>query len=270
MQLYRGMDIGTAKLPAGRAARHPAPPARRARRHRRGERRRATSAPPGPTIDGIHGRRWRRRPRRRLRALRLSGAVRLRRSRAPTPRSARGSSASTSEHGPGILLERLRDLDPAAAATIDARNPRRLIRALEIASRSEVVTPSLPSAPRVWRPSRILHLRRDREQLVVGAARAGRADVRAPDSSTRSRRSASRDSSRAGPRAAASGTRRRSRCSRGDVDARARRSRRPASRRASTPGGRCRWFRRYADAETLDVTGADRGDLSELARRIVP
>ena len=30
------------------------------------------------------------------------------------------------------------------------------------------------------------------------------------------------------------------------------------------------WFRRYADAETLDVTGADRGDLTELARRIVP
>ncbi|MBK0296390.1 hypothetical protein IAE22_30355, partial [Bacillus sp. S34] len=70
------------------------------------------------------------------------------------------------ELGPGILLERLRTLDPTAAATIDARNPRRLIRALEIASRSAGVTPSLPSAPRAWRPARILHLHRERAQLV--------------------------------------------------------------------------------------------------------
>ena len=39
MQLYRGMDIGTAKLPVGRAPRHPAPPARRSRRHRDRDRR---------------------------------------------------------------------------------------------------------------------------------------------------------------------------------------------------------------------------------------
>ena len=39
MQLYRGMDIGTAKLPRRRAARHPAPPTRRPRRHRDRDRR---------------------------------------------------------------------------------------------------------------------------------------------------------------------------------------------------------------------------------------
>jgi tRNA dimethylallyltransferase len=30
------------------------------------------------------------------------------------------------------------------------------------------------------------------------------------------------------------------------------------------------WFRRYADAELLDVTGADRAALTAAARRIVP
>jgi tRNA dimethylallyltransferase len=36
------------------------------------------------------------------------------------------------EHGPGRLVDRLRDLDPEAAATIDSRNLRRVIRAIEV------------------------------------------------------------------------------------------------------------------------------------------
>lgn len=172
------------------------------------------------------------------------------------------------ELGPGILLERLRALDPAAAATIDARNPRRLIRALEIASRSEVVTPSLPAAPRVWRPSRILHLRRDREQLVSAlherAARmfeAGLVDEVAAlrEQGLEQGRTARGAIGYSQALEVLAGTSTREQA----VEATGIATRKYARRQVS-------WFRRYADAETLDVTGADRGDLSELARRIVP
>jgi tRNA dimethylallyltransferase len=172
------------------------------------------------------------------------------------------------ELGPGILLERLRVLDPSAAATIDARNPRRLIRALEIASRSEVVTPSLPAAPRAWRPSRILHLRRDREQLVSAlherAARmfdAGLVDeVAALREQGLERGKTARGAigySQALEVLGGTSTVEQA------VEATGIATRKYARRQVS-------WFRRYVDAETLDVTGADRGDLSELARRIVP
>lgn len=172
------------------------------------------------------------------------------------------------ELGPGILLERLRALDPAAAATIDARNPRRLIRALEIASRSEVVTPSLPAAPRAWRPSRILHLRRDREQLVSAlherAARmfeAGLVDEVAAlrEQGLEQGRTARGAIGYSQALEVLAGTSTREQA----VEATGIATRKYARRQVS-------WFRRYAEAETLDVTGADRGDLSELARRIVP
>ena len=48
MQVYRGMDIGTAKLPVARAPRHPAPPARPARRHRAGDGRGVPGRWPAP------------------------------------------------------------------------------------------------------------------------------------------------------------------------------------------------------------------------------
>jgi tRNA dimethylallyltransferase len=70
------------------------------------------------------------------------------------------------ERGPGALLARLRGLDPAAAAVVDPRNTRRLIRAVEVASGPGAVQPSLPSAPRWWRPARVLHVRRQRDVLV--------------------------------------------------------------------------------------------------------
>lgn len=172
------------------------------------------------------------------------------------------------ELGPGILLERLRGMDPAAAATIDARNPRRLIRALEIASRSEVVTPSLPSAPRAWRPSRILHLRRDREQLVAALhARAAGMFAAGLVDEVAALRGQGIEQGRTAR--AAIGYSQALDVLRGSctveaaVEATGIATRKYARRQVS-------WFRRYADAETLDVTGADRGDLSELARRIVP
>jgi len=170
--------------------------------------------------------------------------------------------------GPGILLERLRSLDPAAAATIDARNPRRLIRALEIASRSEVVTPSLPSSPRAWRPARILHLRRDREQLVTALhERAARMFANGLLDEVAALREQGLE--RGKTARAAIGYSQALDVLRGDasvadaVEATGIATRKYARRQVS-------WFRRYADAEVLDVTGADRTALTETARRIVP
>ncbi|MEK6309707.1 MAG: tRNA (adenosine(37)-N6)-dimethylallyltransferase MiaA [Curtobacterium sp.] len=171
------------------------------------------------------------------------------------------------ELGPGVLLERLRSLDPHAAATIDARNPRRVIRALEIASRSEVVTPSLPAAPSAWRPARILHLRRDRAHLVDALqARAQRMfDAGLLDEVDRLR-GAGLEQGRTASRAI--GYSQALDVLRGDasvaeaVEATSLATRKYARRQVA-------WFKRYATAEDLDVTGADRADLSALARRIV-
>lgn len=171
------------------------------------------------------------------------------------------------ELGPGILLERLRTLDPAAASTIDARNPRRLIRALEIASRSEVVTPSLPSAPRAWRSARILRLHRDRTQLVEALhARAARMFDAGLVEEVRGLRDRGLEQGRTAR--AAIGYSQALDVLHGDatveqaVEATGIATRKYARRQVS-------WFRRYADAEVLDVTGADRADLTEAARRIV-
>jgi tRNA dimethylallyltransferase len=171
------------------------------------------------------------------------------------------------DHGPAPLLARLRELDPAAAATIDARNPRRLIRAVEIASRSDRVTTSLPSAPRAWRPARVLHLRRDREQLVAAlherAARMFRDGLVDEVAGLRDRGLEQGRTARA-----AIGYAQALDVLRGDasvedaVEATGIATRKYARRQVS-------WFRRYADAEELDVTGADRDGLTAVARRIV-
>ncbi len=171
------------------------------------------------------------------------------------------------ELGPGVLLERLRGLDPHAASTIDARNPRRLIRALEIASRSEVVTPSLPSAPRAWRPARILHLRRDRAHLVEALqARAQRMfDAGLVDEVERLRRvglEQGRTASRAIGYSQALDVLRGDATVAEAVAATSLATRKYARRQVA-------WFKRYATAEDLDVTGADHAALSALARRIV-
>ncbi|WP_144711155.1 tRNA (adenosine(37)-N6)-dimethylallyltransferase MiaA [Curtobacterium pusillum] len=172
------------------------------------------------------------------------------------------------ELGPGILLERLRSLDPAAAVTIDARNPRRLIRALEIASRSEVVTPSLPSAPRAWRPARILHLHRERAALVAGLhERAARMFDAGLVDEVRALREQGLEQGKTAR--AAIGYSQALEVLRGEatveqaVEATAIATRKYARRQVS-------WFRRYGDAELVDVTGADREALTEAARRIVP
>lgn len=71
-------------------------------------------------------------------------------------------------HGPGMLYRRLLDADPAAAANIGPSNGRRLVRALEVvALTGEPVSASLPEEPVPWRPSTIIGLAAPRDQLTA-------------------------------------------------------------------------------------------------------
>lgn len=70
--------------------------------------------------------------------------------------------------GVARLLARLRDLDPATADRVDPRNHRRVIRALEVLEQgSSTHGAALPDAPTLWLPqTRIVGLRVDRASLV--------------------------------------------------------------------------------------------------------
>jgi len=171
------------------------------------------------------------------------------------------------EHGPNALLARLRALDPAAAADVDSRNPRRLIRAVEIASRSEVVTPRLPAAPRAWRPARVLHLHRERSGLV--ASLHARAERMFADGLVDEVEALCAEGLEQGRTArAAIGYSQaldvlHGRATTAEaVEATAVATRKYARRQVS-------WFKRY-DAEVIDVSGADVAGLHAAARRIVP
>ncbi|MEW6581493.1 MAG: tRNA (adenosine(37)-N6)-dimethylallyltransferase MiaA [Actinomycetota bacterium] len=68
---------------------------------------------------------------------------------------------------PAAALDRLRGLDPAAAAAVDARNPRRLSRALELAEAGE---PAARESAPLWtestrRPTVVVGVTRPREVL---------------------------------------------------------------------------------------------------------
>lgn len=73
------------------------------------------------------------------------------------------------EHeGPDRLLERLRALDPEAAARVDPRNTRRIVRALEVCEQGSATHgAALPEKPTLWYPhTRMIGLRVDRAALV--------------------------------------------------------------------------------------------------------
>lgn len=71
--------------------------------------------------------------------------------------------------GPGVLFERLKGLDPATAARIDAQNPRRIVRALEVVlSGNTTHEGKLPDAPKLWQPeTTIIGMHRERAELVA-------------------------------------------------------------------------------------------------------
>ena len=69
--------------------------------------------------------------------------------------------------GPGLLHRRLRDVDPAAADAIGAANGRRLVRALEVIELTgSPFGAGLPAETAFWRPSVTIGLRADRQTLV--------------------------------------------------------------------------------------------------------
>jgi tRNA dimethylallyltransferase len=69
--------------------------------------------------------------------------------------------------GPGILYQRLSQLDPAAAKSIGPHNGRRLVRALEVIELTgEPFGAGLPDGSAPWRATTILGLQSPREILV--------------------------------------------------------------------------------------------------------
>jgi tRNA dimethylallyltransferase len=71
------------------------------------------------------------------------------------------------ELGPGLLHRRLRELDAETAASVDPQNGRRIVRALEVIELTgEPKAARLPDEPVHWRPHRIVHLRGERARLV--------------------------------------------------------------------------------------------------------
>jgi tRNA dimethylallyltransferase len=70
--------------------------------------------------------------------------------------------------GPGALFERLRAADPETAARVDPRNGRRIVRALEVlAQGAQGHGAALPDAPAAWRPATVVGLSIDRGDLVA-------------------------------------------------------------------------------------------------------
>jgi len=69
--------------------------------------------------------------------------------------------------GPGVLYARLKERDPAAAASIGPSNGRRLVRALEVIEiTGEEFGSGLPEHSEPWREATILGLQAPREELV--------------------------------------------------------------------------------------------------------
>ena len=72
------------------------------------------------------------------------------------------------QNGPGLMYRRLAALDPAAAASIGPSNGRRLVRALEVIELTgEPFSASLPDEPAPWMPIVVLGLRAPRDELTA-------------------------------------------------------------------------------------------------------
>jgi tRNA dimethylallyltransferase len=77
--------------------------------------------------------------------------------------------AELDQHGPGALYARLRELDAATAAKVDPRNGRRIVRALEVLELGERTHGAmLPEQPVLWHDdTRIVGVGVPRDELVV-------------------------------------------------------------------------------------------------------
>lgn len=72
------------------------------------------------------------------------------------------------QHGVAVMFERLRTAAPDTARRIDPKNGRRVVRALEVVAQgAETHGATLPAEPRVWHPrTRIIGLHTERDVLV--------------------------------------------------------------------------------------------------------
>lgn len=76
--------------------------------------------------------------------------------------------AQLDRDGPGVLYERLRAADPATAERVDPRNGRRIVRALEVLAQGEATHgAALPEAPVLWQPATVIGLASPRDELVA-------------------------------------------------------------------------------------------------------
>lgn len=165
MQLYRGMDIGTAKLGVDE---------RRGVPHRlldvldvteeasaaayqaaaRAEIERITAAGAVALLVGGSG-------------LYVSSVIHDFRFPGTDPALRARLEDELAERGVGALHARLRGIDPETAASIDPANGRRVVRALEVIELTgEPKAARLPDEPQPWIPHRVVHLRADRAELV--------------------------------------------------------------------------------------------------------
>lgn len=167
MQLYRGMDIGTAKLPADdwRGIPHHlfdvldvTDEATVARYQPEARERIRQIAGRGsvPILVGGSG-------------LYVSSVLFDLRFPGTDPDLRARLEAELAEHGPGMLFQRLAERDPEAARRIGSRNGRRIVRALEVAELTGTsVTGALPDEPALWHePSVVIGLAAPREELVA-------------------------------------------------------------------------------------------------------
>lgn len=165
MQLYRGMDIGTAKL---------APEDR--------------GGVPHHQLDVLEPRdeasvaAYQRHARADIDAVRARGAVPLLvggsglyvsavlfdfRFPERDPAVRQRLEAELEAVGPRALYDRLKALDPASATAIGQFNGRRIVRALEVVELTgEPLSGTLPEQPVPWRPAAVLRLGVPRDELV--------------------------------------------------------------------------------------------------------
>ncbi len=167
MQLYRGMDIGTAKLPGS---------ARRGIPHHLFDVLAVTDEAAVAWYQGVARRTIAEIHDRGADAILVGGSGLYASSvlfdfRFP-PRDERlraGLEDELERSGPGALFARLREADPGAAARIDPKNGRRIVRALEVLSQGGTTHGgALPEAPALWHPAtRIVGTAIPRAELVA-------------------------------------------------------------------------------------------------------
>lgn len=167
MQLYRGMDIGTAKLPVSE---------RRGIPHHLFDELEVTDdaavawyqRAARDVIAGIHG--------RGADAILVGGSGLYVSSvvfdfRFPPhdERLRAELEAQLDAHGPGMLYTRLREADPVTAARVDPKNGRRIVRALEVlAQGADTHGAALPDVPVLWHePTTMIGVAVPRAELVA-------------------------------------------------------------------------------------------------------